>query len=284
VIDAHVHVWDLADRPQPWTDGLGPLQRSFSLADLAPELAEGDRVVLVQTVADFGESLELLQRAADDPRIAGVVAWMDLTVDVRSQVDALRAAPGGSALVGARHQLQVEPDPNFLSRNDVRAGLRDLGNAGLAFDVVVSPSALPLVIDCVTALPNTRFVLDHAGKPPLVESVGGALDSAALAAWAADIDALARCPNVAVKLSGLVTESDWARWTPAGLAPAMEHVLDAFGTSRVMFGSDWPVCLLAADYAQVRHSLAFTLNRRPFESTEAVWAATAKTWYRLAES
>ena len=284
MIDAHVHVWDLADRPQPWTDEFPPLQRSFAVADLAPDLDPGDRIVVVQTVAEYGETLELLARAADDQRIAGVVGWLDLTRPVAPEIDVLRRVPGGRYLVGLRHQLQIEPDPNWLARTDVRDGLREMGEAGLVFDVVVSPEALPAVLDCVRAVPGTRFVLDHAGKPPLAGAPTGALDVGPMAAWAADVTALADCPNVAVKLSGLVTEADWCTWTPGQLAPAVAHVVKAFGPDRVMFGSDWPVCLLAADYRRVRETMLSMVPALGADAGDAIWVGSAQAWYRLDRS
>jgi L-fuconolactonase len=276
-LDAHVHVWDLAARPQPWTVGLPVLQRSFTLDDVAPDLrAAGQHgAVVVQTVASAGETRELLALAAAQPLIAGVVGWADLSrEDVARQLREAQTGPGGQALVAVRHQLQEEPDKQWLARPQVREGLRAVAAAGLAYDLVISPGQLPLVTGTVAALPGVRFVLDHAGKPPIA--------SGDLSAWRADLRALAARPNVAVKLSGLVTEADWGSWTPVQLRPVMEYVLDQFGPERTMLGSDWPVCLLAASYAEVMAAAASVLDGLTGAEREAVRGGTARTWYRLA--
>lgn len=275
-IDAHHHVWDLDRRPQPWTDGLPALRRSFGYDELVPALDDAgiDATVLVHTVASFDETLEMLALAATHQRIAGVVGWLDLSgAGVADQIAEARSAPGGRRLVGARHQLQEEPDPRWLARPAVHAGLRALAAAGLAYDVVVSAHQLPVVIEAVRALPEVRFVLDHAGKPPIA---AGELDD-----WRHDIAELATAPNVAVKLSGLVTEADWARWTVAQLRPVAGHVLASFGPERTMFGSDWPVCLLAAGYAAVVDAAAELTADLDEAAAQAVWGGTARTWYRL---
>ncbi len=284
--DAHVHVWDLAARPQPWTDGLPALQRSFSLDDVAADLrAAGQHgVIVVQTVASAAETRELLTLAAAQPLVAGVVGWADLSrPDAAEQLEAARSGTGGQALVAVRHQLQEEPDPGWLARPQVRDGLRAVAAAGLAYDLVISPHQLPLVTETVAALPEVRFVLDHAGKPPIAASelTTGEPHSGDMAAWTADLRALAARPNVAVKLSGLVTEAAWESWTPGQLAPVMEYVLDRFGPARTMFGSDWPVCLLAASYAEVAAAVTPVLEGLSAAERADVRGGTARAWYRL---
>jgi L-fuconolactonase len=276
VIDAHVHLWDLDVRSQPWTDPFPVLRRSFRLDELTAVLASHgvDAAVVVQAGDTTGETLDLLALAAGTARLAGVVGWVDLTsADVAQALSTLRSAPGGSKLVAVRHQLQVEPDPAFLARRDVRAGLAAVAAAGLTYDVVISPSQLPIVIEVVAALPQLRFVLDHAGKPAI------AAPATELDRWRADLAELATAPNVAVKLSGLVTEADWVSWTQAQLEPVIEHVLTCFGPSRVMAGSDWPVCLLAADYRTVQATLAPMLARLGPDDRAEVLGGTATRWY-----
>jgi len=277
VIDAHVHLWDLAARPQPWTAEFPALQRSFLLPDLEPVLdSQGvDAAVAVQAGDTTGETLDLLALAATSLRLAGVVGWVDLeSLDVPVAVAALKTAPGGGKLVGVRHQLQVEPDPRYLARPGVREGLIVVAAAGLAYDVVVSPGQLPFVAETAAALPDVRFVLDHAGKPPIA--------SGDLRAWRADVARLGALPNMAVKLSGLVTEAGWAGWTQADLAPVIDHVLACFGAERTMVGSDWPVCLLAADYGAVRSAIAAALSRLDSAGQTAVLGGTAARWYQIA--
>jgi L-fuconolactonase len=275
VIDAHVHLWDLAVRPQPWTEPFPALHRSFLLPDLREVLTAGgiDAAIVVQAGDSSGETLDLLALAGIEPALAGVVGWIDFTAgDVAGQVAALRSAPGGDHLVGLRHQLQVEPDRQWLARDQVRNGLSRLAALGLCFDIVVSADQLPLVVDAVTALPDTRFVLDHAGKPPIA--------TGDLAAWRSDLARLAARPNVAVKLSGLVTEADWEHWRQDQLEPVITHTLESFGPARVMAGSDWPVCLLAADYPTVRSTLAPALARLSSSERDDVLGGTARRWYQ----
>jgi L-fuconolactonase len=276
LIDAHVHLWDLDARPQPWTDPFPVLRRSFGIDELAAVLdSHGvDAAVVVQAGDTTGETLDLLALAADTHRLAGVVGWVDLSgVDVAGALSSLRSAPGGGRLVAVRHQLQVEPDPAFLGRPDVRAGLAAVAAAGLTYDVVISPSQLPLVIDTVAAVPALRFVLDHAGKPPVTGP------AAEMNRWRADLAELAEAPNVAVKVSGLVTEADWTSWTQAQLEPVIAHVFDSFGPARVMAGSDWPVCLLAADYGVVQATLTPALDRLGADARADVLGGTAARWY-----
>jgi len=276
VVDAHVHLWDLAVRPQPWTDQFPALQRSFLLRDLEAVL-DGQGVaaaVVVQAGDSTGETLDLLALADATGRLAGVVGWTDLDAPgVAAALTALRAAPGGAKLVAVRHQLQVEPDPRYLARPGVRSGLAALAAAGLAYDVVVSAWQLPLVTETAAALPEVRFVLDHAGKPPIA--------SGDLTAWRADLARLAELPNVAVKLSGLVTEADWDSWTQADLSPVIDHALSCFGPRRTMAGSDWPVCLLAAGYAGVRATLDPALGQLDPAGRAEVLGGTAARWYRV---
>lgn len=274
-VDAHVHLWDLDVRPQPWTDPFPVLRRSFPVTELEATLrAYGvTGAIVIQAGDTDAETRDLLALAAAHPAIAGVVGWVDLDrPDVGAQLEQLRAGPGGSALVGVRHQLQVEADPLWLRRPTVRAGLAAVGAAGLCFDFVISPSQLPLVTETVAAVPGVRYVLDHAGKPPI--------KSGELAKWRADISALAAHGEVAVKLSGLVTEADWESWTQADLAPVIAQVVEAFGARRVMWGSDWPVCLLAADYPTVQGTLEPLLKGMGEDDRAAVLAGTARAWYR----
>lgn len=276
VLDAHVHLWDLAARPQPWTASFPTLQRSFLLPELEELLNQHGvtGAVVVQAGDTTGETIDLLASAATSPALAGVVGWVDLTgADVPGAVAALRAAPGGDHLVGVRHQLQIEPDPRYLVRRDVRDGLAAVIAAGLTYDLVVSPGQLPLVGETVAALPAGRFVLNHAGKPPVA--------SGDLRAWRADLAQLATLPNVAVKLSGLVTEANWTQWTQADLDPVIDHVLACFGTGRTMAGSDWPVCLLAAGYGMVQSTLVPVLAQLDNEARAAVLGGNAARWYRI---
>ncbi|WP_406412413.1 amidohydrolase family protein [Streptomyces sp. NBC_01614] len=248
IVDAHHHVWDLSVRDQDWITGpeLQPLRRNFTVDDLASETraAGVDRTVLVQTVTVAEETPEFLALAAGHELIAGVVGWTDLTrPDAAEELARLRELPGGRYLKGIRHQVQGEPDAEWLLRADVRRGLAAVAEAGLVYDLVVLPHQLPACTKAAASLPELTFVLDHMGKPSIA--------SGAREPWTSDVRALAALPNTVCKLSGMVTEADLVSWTVDDLRPYADVVLEAFGPRRLMFGSDWPVCTLAAPYGQV---------------------------------
>jgi L-fuconolactonase len=279
-IDAHHHVWELARRPHAWLDGseMAAIRRDFTLTDLAPQAkaAGVGRTVLVQVLSDLAETAEFLVLAGESGLVAGVVGWADLTsVTLPETLAALRSGPGGARLAGIRHLAQSEPDPRWLARPDVRRGLRAVAGAGLVYDLLTLPGQLPAAIDTVRALPGLTFVLDHLSKPPIA--------SGELEPWAALVRELAAEPNVYCKLSGMVTEADPKRWTVAGLRPYAEVVLDAFGPSRVMFGSDWPVCLLAASYADVVSAAEQLTDGLDPDEQAQVFGGTAARAYRLPE-
>lgn len=278
VVDAHHHVWDLTVRDQDWITGTAmvPIRRSFSLEDLRPHAAAAGVVatVLVQTVVTPDETPELLALAASDPLVGAVTGWVDLTsAGLADDLARLRAMPGGGLLRAVRHQVQHEPDPEWLVRPDVLAGLRAVARAGLSYELLVLQHQLPAAVEAVRAVPEGRFVLDHCAKPPLAS---GPLD-----AWERDVRDLAAEPGVSCKLSGLVTEADWTAWTPADLAPAVDVVLDAFGPDRLMAGSDWPVCLLAASYERVWRTHAGLLAGLSDGERRAVLHDTAVRTYGL---
>jgi L-fuconolactonase len=227
-------------------EGLASIRRPFGPHELAPllESAGIDRTVLVQTISSLDETREFLNTAASTDFIAGVVGWVDLTdPSVADTLQELRAGAGGSTLVGIRHQVHDEPDPGWLLRPDVRRGIRAVGNAGLVYDLLVRTRELPAAVELVSDFPDMRFVLDHMAKPGIA---AGPRDPA----WERAMVPLADHENVACKLSGMMTEADWKRWTPRDLQPYVARVLAWFGPGRCMFGSDWPVSLLASDYAR----------------------------------
>ena len=276
VIDAHHHLWDLSRRAQPWLDEpqLDPIRRTFDEADYASVAkAVGiERGILVQVLPDIDETREFLALAAGSELIAGVVGWADLTApDIADTVAALRAGPGGDRLVGIRHLVQAEADARWLCRPDVRRGLRALSDADVRYDLLTVPHQLPAAIETVRALPELTFVLDHLSKPPVA--------SGGTEPWSAQLRELAREPNVYCKLSGIVTEADPASWTVADLRPYAEIALDAFGPARLMFGSDWPVCLLAASYAEVRDAAdQLTAALSPDERAEIFGRTAARAY------
>lgn len=276
IVDAHHHVWDLSVRDQDWISGaeLAPLRRDFTLDDLAPEAraAGVTATVLVQTITVPEETPEFLALAADSDLVAGVVGWTDLTApDIADTLAGLRAGRGGEHLVGIRHQVQSEPDPRWLERPDVLHGLSAIAEAGLVYDLVVKPHHLAAAVAVAERLPGLTFVLDHIGKPPIAS---GEIDP-----WAQQIRRLAGLPNTVCKLSGMVTEADWGSWSVAALTPYADTVLDAFGPARLMFGSDWPVCRLAATYAEVLAAAReLTAGLGPAERHDVFTGTAARTY------
>lgn len=282
IIDAHHHLWDPAAREHAWLDGLPALRRRFGPDDfaLAAEPHGVTASILVQVLADVTETEEFLALAASDadagsrPAPLAVVGWVDLCgSDVAAEISRIRELAGGDRLAGIRHLVQDEADPAWLDRPGVRRGLRAVGAAGLVYDLLIRPSQLPAALRVTADLDQVRFVLDHAAKPPIADGV--------LEPWATMIRELAARPNVVCKVSGLVTEAG-SGWRREQFAPYVEVLLEAFGPGRLMFGSDWPVCLLAASYAEVvglaRDLLSPHLSRA---EDEGFFAGNARSVYAL---
>jgi len=248
IVDAHHHFWDPTRREYPWmTEELAAIRRPFGPGDLRPLLEDNgvDRTVLVQTVSSLDETREFLETAATSEFVAGVVGWVDLTSpDVTDTIASLVS----DLLVGIRHQVHDEPDPGWLLRDDVQRGIAAVGEAGLVYDLLVRTRELPAALETVRRQKDVSFVIDHAAKPHIA---GGSWD----AEWERRLAPFSDEANVACKLSGLVTEADWKSWTPEQLEPYVKRVVGWFGPERCMFGTDWPVCLLAASYDQVWDAL-----------------------------
>jgi L-fuconolactonase len=276
MVDAHHHLWDPRTRAHPWLDARPELRRPFGISEFTRLAAEHSVTasVLVQVLASMGETEDFLALAATSPLVAGVVGWADLTApDTADQLARLRQLPGGDRLAGIRHLVQDEPDPGWLDQPQVRRGLRAVAEAGLAYDLLVRPAQLPAAIRAVSDLDDVPFILDHGAKPDIA---AGRTEP-----WSRLIGELAHRPNVACKLSGLVTEAA-PGWEPAQLIPYADRLLDCFGPARLMFGSDWPVCTLAASYREVLQLATTVLAGRlgPAE-TEAVLAGNAIRIYGL---
>ncbi len=273
--DAHHHVWDPTRRPQPWMDPTWPINRPFDADDLAAA-ARGTPVsssIVVQTTPRLDETIDLLDLAHANPSVTGVVGWLDLLTPLSPQLDALSTSEGIAHLVGIRHQAEDEHDQQWLARDDVGAAIRQLGRYDLAFDLLVRPHQLQAAITLARATATTtRLVLNHCGKPPIGDD---------LTTWRSRFNELAGFDHVACKLSGLVTEANWSRWTHSDLEPVAHAALDAFGPERLMFGSDWPVCLLAASYAEVVTTAKDLTARLSRSERAAIFSGTARKWYRL---
>jgi L-fuconolactonase len=277
IVDAHHHFWDPAVVAHQWlTDELAVIRRRFGPEDLAPELAAAgvEATILVQTRSSLDESREFLALAGSSSFVRGVIGWVDLTdpaiADVLAQ---LRAGPGGERLVGIRHQVHDEPDAAWLTRSDVRRGIRAVGAAGLAYDLLVRARELPAAVELGRTLPDVRFVVDHLAKPPIA---AGAVEP-----WSTLIGAFGSLDNVVCKVSGLVTEAAWTTWRVQDLRPYVDRALEVFGAGRLIFGSDWPVCLLAAGYGEVLETARQLADGLSPSERVAVFAGNAVATYRL---
>ena len=251
-IDAHQHFWDPALADYPWMQGeeMAPIRRSFGPTDLAPLLDQNriDASIVVQCRASLDETEEFLRLANVTPFVIGVVGWADLTDPaLGGTIDRLRELPGGNKLVGIRHQVHDEVDAAWLLRDDVRRGLEIVTSHDLAYDFLVRTRELPSAIATARAFPHGRFVLDHAAKPPIATGFDQR--------WADRLAELAACGNVWCKISGLATEAKWDDWDAERLSPSIAHAAQCFGEDRLIFGSDWPVCLLAGSYDRIKQAL-----------------------------
>jgi L-fuconolactonase len=242
LLDSHQHFWRYRPETHAWIgDRMAVLKKDFLPADLEPLLrAEGiSGCVAVQASGSLEETRFLLDLADRHAFVRGVVGWVDLvSPQLEHQLEALTAHP---RLRGVRHIAQDEPDDRWLAREDVVRGIRLLKRYELTYDVLVYPRQLPAAFELARTLPEQPFVVDHVAKP---EIALGRLDP-----WRADLRRLAALPHVSCKLSGLVTEARWDAWKPADFRPYLDVALEAFSPARLMFGSDWPVCLLAASYS-----------------------------------
>lgn len=273
-IDAHQHFWKYDPTQYEWIDdSMASLRRDFGPEDLALVLKENDfdGSIAVQAQQSIQETRWLLDLADHSRQILAVVGWVDLRAPhVKSQ---LRELTGNPKLLGIRHIVQSEPDDQFLLRPDFLDGIAILEEFGLAYDILIYTKHLPVAVEFVKKFPRQRFVLDHLAKPPIRR---GPMD-----AWAQGIRRLGDFPNVWCKLSGLVTEADWGRWTAEQIRPYLDVVFDCFGPDRLMIGSDWPVCLVAASYSRVIGLVKSYISELAPQSLPAVLGDNAARFYRV---
>jgi L-fuconolactonase len=273
-IDAHQHFWVYHPRNYPWIDdSMASLRRDFLPDALQPELERAgfQGCVAVQAQPTLAETRWLLELAASAPFVLGVVGWVDLqSPQVRSQLETIAGNP---KLVGIRHLVQSEADDRFLLRADFLRGISMLEEFDLAYDILIYRRHLPVAAEFVRHFPGQRFVLDHLAKPPI--------KSGSLHPWRRGIRELAAFPNVFCKLSGLVTEADWEHWKPEHVVPYLEVALECFGPGRLMIGSDWPVCTLAASYARTMGVVEDYLSRYSAGAQEAVLGENAQQFWKL---
>lgn len=273
ILDTHVHFWEYNPVRDAWIDAsMGAIRRDFTPADWREAIrglpVEG--CVAVQADPSVAETEYLLGLASAHPEIKGVVGWLNLCSPLLGeQLELYTLNP---ALKGLRHIVQAEP-PGYMDRPDFRRGMAALEAFGLAYDILVYAPQLEEAARLVRDFPGQPFVLDHLGKPNVREG--------RLAEWKGSLEKLAEAPNCHCKLSGLVTEARWDRWTADELRPCLEAALDLFGPKRLLFGSDWPVCQLAAGYEQVLGLvLDFIKILSPSEQRLILWE-NAHSFYGL---
>lgn len=275
-LDSHQHFWIYNSSDYGWiTDEMAELRRDYLPVHLQPLLATSgfDGSIAVQAQHSVEEMRWHLQLAGENSFIRGVVGWVDLCSP--GAPDQLKHFAGNKHLVGIRHVVQGEPDDEFMLRPDFRRGIQFLAEFGLAYDLLLYPRHLPVAAKLVAEFPDQTFVLDHIAKPQIAAGV--------LEPWKRDIAELARFPNVSCKLSGMVTEARWKEWTPADFAPYFEVVCEAFGPNRLMIGSDWPVCTVAADYASTINLVKNYVTRFTAAEQAAILGENCARIYRIVD-
>lgn len=273
-IDAHQHFWKYDPVRDGWiTEEMSVLKRDFLPGELMRDLDANDMdgCVAVQANQSEEETVFLLDLAERFPRIAGVVGWVDLRAD--NLVERLEYFWLREKLRGFRHIVQAESDDRFMLRDDFLRGIQRLKDFGFTYDILIYPRQLPAAVELVKRFPDQRFVLDHIAKP--------AIKTREIADWAKQIEVLATAPNVWCKLSGLVTEADWKHWRPDDFRPYLDVVFEAFGSERLMFGSDWPVCLVAGSYQQVKQLVMEYVRDRSETEKENIFGGNAMRFYEL---
>ncbi len=273
-IDTHQHFWIYTPRDYGWIGpGMEGLKRDYLPADLAPLLASAgiDGTVAVQARQTLEESRWLLDLADQHDFIHGVVGWVDLCSSrLAEQLERFAPHP---KFCGVRHIVHDELDDQFMMRDDFRQGIGLLKHYGLTYDLLLFPRHLPVAARLVEEFPDQLFVLDHISKPPIKEHK--------LDPWRADLRNLAASENVFCKVSGMVTEADWKVWKPADFEPYLDEVFECFGAARIMIGSDWPVCTLAASYSSVIQLPNAYLQRLSADEQADVWWNNAERFYRF---
>jgi L-fuconolactonase len=272
--DAHVHFWD-ETLPHPWLAEVPAIAAPHLPAGLRAEagVATPSRIVFVECGAPWLDEVRWVERlAAAEPRIAGIVA--KVSVNAGAETTRAIAELARHPLVrGVRHLIQDEPDPGFCLTPEFLSGIAQLPAAGLSFDICCRHAQLPAVVELVRRSPQTRFILDHAGKPGIRAGL--------IEPWRAHIRALAARPNVVCKLSGLVTEADPIGWTTDQLRPYVAHLVDTFGPGRLLFGGDWPVAKLASSYRRWLDAALTLTDHLTASERAAIFSENATRTYRL---
>jgi len=273
-IDSHQHFWRYNPVRDAWiTDEMAVLKQDFLPEQFARECAANgiDASVAVQADQSENETNFLLELANLNDRIAGVVGWVDLLSP--RVVERLEHLSHFEKLRGFRHVAQAEKDERFLAREDFVKGVAQLRQFGFTYDILVYPKQLPAAIELVSRVPEQRFVVDHLAKPQI--------KTKKTEPWAAQMKEIAQNKNVFCKVSGMVTEADWHNWKPEDFKPYLHGVFEAFGAERLMFGSDWPVCLVAASYRQVKQLIEDYVKGYSEADKDKIFGGNAEKFYRL---
>jgi L-fuconolactonase len=275
-IDSHQHFWNLAEVEYPWLEpAYGPIYDTFTPEMLAPQLlAAGiDKTVLVQSANSYEDTASMLVQSDEYDWIGAVIGWVDLLrpVEAEKRLDMYAKHPKWR---GIRHLIHTEPDPDWVVQGTVIDSLKLLAERDMIFEVVaVFPNHLKHVPKLAEKVPNLRMVIDHLAKPPIKDREMGV--------WAEQFKAAAQSPNVYAKVSGLNTAADWNTWTGADLKPYIDYAIECFGANRLMFGSDWPVAILAGDYAKVWDQTNVALVGHAKDDIDAILGGTAQKVYKI---
>ena len=270
-LDSHQHFWRYSPTEHTWmTDQMQALKQDFLPDDLKPMLdsIQFDGCIAVQARQNLEETRWLLELAEQYPFIKGVVGWVDLRSD--RLIEQLQRFAQHPKLVGVRHVVHDEPDDNFLRLPEFRRGIAQLLDFNLTYDLLLFPKHLQVASELVKEFPQQPFVLDHLAKPKIAEQL--------FSPWKEDLHQLATFPNVFCKLSGMVTETNWKQWRPVDFHPYLDVVFEAFGPTRLMIGSDWPVCTLSAEYAPM---MKIVMDYLPKELQNAILGDNCARFYQI---
>jgi L-fuconolactonase len=273
-LDAHQHFWTYSPTEHTWmTDNMGILKHDFLPQDLEPLLARigFDGCIAVQARQNLEETRWLLELAEQHAFIKGVVGWVDLRSDrLSAQLERFASHP---KLVGVRHVVHDEVDDNFMLRPDFRCGIAQLLDFNLTYDLLLFPKHLPVAVQLAKEFPQQPFVLDHIAKPRIARGL--------VSPWREDLQTLAKLPNVFCKLSGMVTEAKWNQWRPTEFHRYLDVVLDAFGSNRLMIGSDWPVCTLSGEYEAVMKIVIGYIEKLPLAAQAEILGDNCARFYQI---
>jgi L-fuconolactonase len=273
-IDAHQHFWNYEPEKDAWiTDDMSVLKRNFGPADLLPlaQMADIGGTIAVQANQSEAENFFLLSLADECSFIRAIVGWVDFRADTVEQ--RLAHFQQFKKIRGFRHVVQDEPDDRFLLWSDFMRGIAYLRDFDFTYDILIYPKQLPAALDFINRFPDQPFVIDHLAKP--------ALKTKEITAWARYMQSIAANANVYCKISGLITEADWCNWQASDFKPYLDVVFDSFGMRRIMFGSDWPVCLLAGTYGQVVALVDDYLKTRSTAEKDNIFGGNAARFYGL---